>query len=161
MSKPGPVKKHEFTRACAQFATGVTIASVRDEHGTAHGLTVNSFTSVALVPPLILICVGHETSVIQYFRKAGHFGISMLSEEQQDLSERFARKGKDRFEKVDWAPGVTGVPLVSNVIGAMECAARERFTVGDHDIFIGEVVHTMVREGRPLLYFGSQYRRLA
>jgi flavin reductase (DIM6/NTAB) family NADH-FMN oxidoreductase RutF len=154
------VEKTEFTRACGRFATGVTIASVRDFGGTPHGLTVNSFSSVSLVPPLILICLGHATSVIHYFRQADFFGISVLAEDQRELSERFARKGHDRFDGVAWRAGETAVPLLSNALATIECACKQHITVGDHDIFIGEVVHTEVREGEPLIYFGSRYRGL-
>jgi len=160
--RPRPVSKTEFKRACGRFATGVTIASVRDAQSTPHGLTVNSLTSVSLAPPLILICIGHEASLIEHFRASSHFGISLLAEDQQALSERFARKGHDRFDGVRWHAGETGVPLVSDVLATMECAMYQRFTSGDHDIFVGEVLHAHVREdARPLIYFGSKYRNLA
>jgi flavin reductase (DIM6/NTAB) family NADH-FMN oxidoreductase RutF len=155
------VDQREFTRACARFATGVTIASVRDGAGTPHGLTVNSFTSVSLEPPLILICLGHAVTVIDYFKDAAHFGISILSEEQRPMSDRFAEKGHDRFDGIPWHPGATGVPLLTGAVATIECAPVHRFTAGDHDIFVGEVLHTQVRDGaRPLIYFASRYRHL-
>jgi 4-hydroxyphenylacetate 3-hydroxylase, reductase component len=156
------VDKSEFTRACGRFATGVTIASVCDASGTPHGLTVNSFTSVSLVPPLILICLGQEASVIKYFRTTSHFGISILGEDQRTLSDHFARKGHDRFDGVAWHAGQTGVPLVDDVVATVECSLHQRFTAGDHDIFVGEVLHTRVRDdARPLVYYASRYRSLA
>ena len=97
-----PVGSEEFRRACGRFANGVTVASVLDANGAPHGLTVSSFTSVSLDPPLILICLGHAVTAIQHFRAATHFGINVLSEEQRALSERFARKGYDRFDGVEW-----------------------------------------------------------
>jgi flavin reductase (DIM6/NTAB) family NADH-FMN oxidoreductase RutF len=109
---------------------------------------------------LILVCIGHEASVIEYFRTAAHFGISVLGEEQKPLSDRFARKGHDRFDRVAWHPGATGVPLLDGVICTIECAIVQRVTSGDHDLFIGEVVRTHVRTGRPLLYFDGRYRAL-
>ena len=111
-----PVTSEEFRRACGRFATGVTIASVLDGQGAPHGLTVSSFTSVSLDPPLISICLGHAVSVIHHFRKASHFGINILAEDQQALSDRFARKGLDRFDGVRWQPGATGVPLIPGVL---------------------------------------------
>lgn len=155
-----PVTSREFRSACGRFATGVTVASVLDAKGAPHGLTVSSFTSVSLHPPLILICLGHAVSTIQHFRAATHFGINVLAEDQRALSERFARKGHDRFDGVAWLPGVTGVPLLPGVLAAIECAVHRIVPMGDHDILVGEMVHAHVHEGEPLLYFASGYRKL-
>jgi len=151
----------EFRRACGRFATGVTIAAATDREGTPHGLTVNSFSSVSLDPPLILICLGHAATSIGIFRRATHFGISVLAAEQRALSERFARKGEDRFDGLEWHLGDTGVPLLAGVLAEIECAVTQRVTAGDHDIFIAEMVHGRVHRGDPLLYFAGKYRRLA
>ena len=155
-----PVASDEFRRACGRFATGITIASVLDAGGAPHGLTVNSFASVSLDPPLILICLGHDVSVIDHFRAASNFGINVLTESQRDLSERFARKGQGRFDGLEWHAGTTGVPLLAGVLAALECRTSHRFTAGDHDIFVGEMVAARVADGEPLIYFASQYRGL-
>jgi flavin reductase (DIM6/NTAB) family NADH-FMN oxidoreductase RutF len=154
-----PVSSEEFRHACGRFATGVTIASVLDAKGTPHGLTVSSFTSVSLAPPLILICLGHEVSAIRHFRAATHFGINILGEDQRPLSDRFARKGHDRFDGVAWQGGVTGVPLLPDVLAAIECAVHRIVPMGDHDILVGEMVHAQVHEGSPLLHFSGSYRK--
>lgn len=161
MKRFSPVTSEEFRRACGRFATGVTIATVIDDAGVPHGLTVSSFTSVSLEPPLVLICLGHRVTVIDLFRKAKHFGINVLSEQQQDLSDRFARKGQDRFSGLDWTPGDTGVPLIPGALAQIECMVHERFTSGDHDILVGEMVRANVTDGSPLIYFASRYRKLA
>jgi flavin reductase (DIM6/NTAB) family NADH-FMN oxidoreductase RutF len=155
-----PVTSEEFRRACGRFATGVTIASVLDAKGAPHGLTVSSFTSVSLHPPLILICLGHEVAAIHHFRAATHFGINILGEDQRALSDRFARKGHDRFTGVAWQPGVTGVPLLPDVLAAIECSVHRILPMGDHDILVGEMVRAHVHDGSPLLYFSSGYRKL-
>ncbi len=155
------VTSEEFRRACGRFATGVTIASVIDSTGAPHGLTVSSFTSVSLEPPLILICLGHEVTVIDHFRAARFFGVNVLGEEQQHLSERFARKGADRFNGIPWDRGETGAPLIPGALAAIECETRQRITSGDHDIFVGEMTRARIGEGQPLVYFASRYRRLA
>src|SRR5438128_1024697 len=136
------VTGEEFRRACGRFATGVTIASVLDTAGTPHGLTVNSFTSVSLEPPLVLICLGHDVSIIHHFRNSIYFGISVLADDQQALSERFARKGEDRFDGVPWRSGATGVPLLSGSLAGIECGVHRRIEMGDHDLFVGEMIHT-------------------
>jgi len=155
-----PVTSEEFRRACGRFATGVTIASVLDASGAPHGLTVNSFTSVSLDPPLILICLGHAVTCIDAFRESRHFGINVLAESQRELSDRFARKGEDRFDGLEWYRGGSGVPLLPGVLAAMECRVHQRITSGDHDIFVGEMIGLHSGEGDPLIYFSSQYRRL-
>ena len=154
------VTGEEFRRACGRFATGVTIASVMDAQGSPHGLTVSSFTSVSLDPPLVLICLGHAVSAIHHFRAASHFGINILAEDQRALSERFARKGHDRFEGVAWHAGQTGVPLLPGALAAIECAVHRIVPMGDHDILVGEMVHAHIHHGEPLLYFGGSYRKL-
>jgi flavin reductase (DIM6/NTAB) family NADH-FMN oxidoreductase RutF len=158
--RPAPLSSEEFRRACGRFATGVTIATVMDAEGQPHGLTVSSFTSVSLAPPLVSICLGHAVSVIDTFREATYFGINVLAEAQQALSERFARRGRDRFQGVAWTPGETGVPLIDGVLAAIECQVERRIAVGDHDIFVGRMVATRVLEGAPLVHFSGGYRKL-
>jgi flavin reductase (DIM6/NTAB) family NADH-FMN oxidoreductase RutF len=155
-----PVTSEEFRRACGRFATGVTIASVRDGKGAPHGLTVNSFTSVSLEPPLILINLGHQVSAIRHFKTAKYFGINILAADQRSLSDRFARKGEDRFDGLEWHPGITGVPLLPGTLAVIECEVYRIVPIGDHDLFIGKVVSAEVWDGKPLLYFASNYRHL-
>jgi flavin reductase (DIM6/NTAB) family NADH-FMN oxidoreductase RutF len=154
------VSSDEFRRACGRFATGVAIAAVNDG-GTPHGLTVSSFTSVSLEPPLVLICLGHAVTNIEEFRRARYFSLNFLKDSQRNLSDRFAQKGCDRFDGIEWRSGETGVPLILDALATMECAVYQRFNSGDHDIFVGEVVSTQVNDGPPLIYHESRYRRLA
>jgi flavin-dependent trigonelline monooxygenase, reductase component len=158
---PPSIAADDFRRACGRFATGVTVASVMDSRDIPHGLTVSSFASVSLDPPLILICLGHQVTVIEAFRAASHFGISVLGEEQRDISEHFARKGHDRFGGVSWHRGMYGAPLIDGVLAAMECELHQRIASGDHDIFVGRMLRAQVREGAPLIHFASRYRGLA
>jgi flavin reductase (DIM6/NTAB) family NADH-FMN oxidoreductase RutF len=156
-----PVTSEEFRRACGRFATGVTIASAFDSEGVPHGLTVSSFTSVSLNPPLVLICLGHDVTIIDIFRASQYFGINVLSEDQRELSERFARKNEDRFNGLAWHRGKSGVPLLPGVLASIECAIDRRVVAGDHDIFVGEMVSAHVADGAPLIHFASRYRTLA
>jgi flavin reductase (DIM6/NTAB) family NADH-FMN oxidoreductase RutF len=149
-----------FLRACAQFATGVAIATVLDATGAPHGMTVNSFTSVSLLPPLVLICIDHRAGILEYVRNTEYFAINILRENQQPLSMRFARAGEDRFDSVEWYAGETGMPLIPGALATLECAVFQRVDSGDHTIVIGEVVSAVRHEGRPLLYFSSSYRGL-
>jgi flavin reductase (DIM6/NTAB) family NADH-FMN oxidoreductase RutF len=154
------VSSHEFRHACGRFATGVAVASMLDEAGAAHGLTVSSFTSVSLNPPLVLICVGHEVTTIEAFRRASHFGINILREQDRELSQHFATKGLDKFDGVPWHAGQTGVPLIECALATLECETHQRIVSGDHDILVGLVVATRVEDGEPLIHYAGRYRKL-
>ena len=154
------LEKQLFRRVCGRFASGITVTTVLDAAGRVHGLTANSFTSVSLHPPLVLVCLDHRASILEHFRNNSHFGINILSEHQRPLSDRFAGSGYDRFEGVDWYPGQTGVPLLPGVLAALECSRVKTVPAGDHDILIGQVVHVQCHDGEPLIYFASQYRSL-
>jgi len=156
-----PVSSDEFRRACGRFATGVVVAAVVDAAGVPHGLTVSSFTSVSLRPPLVLVCLGHAVTNIEEFRHASHFGLSILAESARPISERFAQKGHDRFDGVEWHRGETGVPLLTHALANLECATHQRFTSGDHDILVGEVVRAHAKDGAPLVHFSGRYSKLA
>jgi len=155
-----PLTPTRFREACGRFATGVAIAGAMDRSGVPHGLTVNSFSSVSLDPPLVLICLAHTATAIEVFRGATHFGLSLLSAHQKELSDRFARKDSDRFDGVQWRRGITGVPLLAESLAEIECAMKHIVRAGDHDIFIGQMVHATIREGEPLIYYASRYRKL-
>ena len=154
------IEKQHFRRICGKFASGITIATVRDPDGACHGMTANSFTSVSMTPPLVLVCVDHRARILEHFRIGEHFGINILSAGQKPLSDRFAGSGYDRFEGVTWYPGQTNVPLFPDVLATIECARVNVVTAGDHDIVIGEVLHADCQDGDPLVFYSSQYRCL-
>lgn len=150
----------DFRRTCGQFATGVAVACIFGSDAAPHGLTVNSFTSVSLNPPLILICIGHDSAILDLFRQQARFGLSFLRAEQRDLSNQFATRGRDRFQGVDWHTGSSGVPLLNDSLADLECALEQSVTAGDHDILIARVSHSVIHGGLPLLYFNSAYAAL-
>ena len=152
--------ERQFRLACGRYSTGVTVATVLDSQGEPHGITVNSFTSVSLAPPLVLICLDHRARILQHFRPGIHFGINVLNEYQREISDHFASSKRDRFNAIEWVPGGTGVPLLPHGLAFIECAVRNRVAAGDHDIVIGEVLNARVEEGRPLIYYASTYRKL-
>lgn len=152
---------HTFRRSCAKFTTGVSIATVLGADGSPQGMTVNSFTSVSLDPPLVLICVDRAGNMVEHFDACTHFGVNVLRNAQLALSARFAQRGHDRFEGVEWRPGAHGVPVLPGSLANFECAVRQRVIAGDHTILIGEVLRCDLADGEPLVYFDSDYRRLA
>lgn len=143
------------------FATGVTIVTALDAAGVPVGLTANSFTSVSLDPPLLLVCIANTAGTAVVLRAAGHFGVNVLQIGQQPASNRFASKGEDRFANLPWAPGQTGVPLLGSSLVSFECQRESVHEAGDHFILVGRVVRAQFEPHRdPLLYFRGKYRRL-
>jgi len=160
-TQAGSVSSELFRHACGRFPTGITIATVTDSTGAPHGLTVSSFTSLSLDPPLVLVCLGHAVTIIDCFRAARHLGISILAQDQQSISERFARRGQDRFDGLRWHSGEFDVPLIDGVLATIECAVHQRLSAGDHDILIGRMLRARIAEGSPLVHWAGLYTRLA
>jgi flavin reductase (DIM6/NTAB) family NADH-FMN oxidoreductase RutF len=154
-----PIDDAQFKLAMSHFASGVTIVTTEHE-GTPYGMTVASFASLSLHPPLVLVCIEKSVKTHQVIESAGKFGVSILAKEQADISGKFASKRDDKFEGVAVTRGELGVPLIANAITTLECAVREALPGGDHTIFVGEVMNAQTREGAPLLYFRSAYREM-
>jgi flavin reductase (DIM6/NTAB) family NADH-FMN oxidoreductase RutF/pimeloyl-ACP methyl ester carboxylesterase len=143
------------------FATGITIVTALETDGQPIGLTANSFTSLSLDPPLLLLCIANNANSAAVLRSAEHFGVNVLQIGQQPASNRFAGKGEDRFAAIAWTPGETGVPLLDGSLGSFECRRHAVHDGGDHFILVGEVSRAQFEPRRdPLLYFRGKYRRL-
>ena len=149
----------QFKLAMSHFASGVTVVTTEYE-GKPYGLTVASFASLSLRPPLVLVCI--EKSVKSHEAIAGSkmFAVNILSADQAELSNRFATKVEDKFAGIAARRGESGAPLLDGTLCAIECRVREQLPGGDHSIFVGDVVAIHAREGLPLVYFRSGYRRL-
>lgn len=143
------------------FATGVTIVTAMSEAGEPVGLTASSFTSVSLDPPLLLICIDKKSGSLPALRGAPHFAINVLHIGQQPTSNRFAKRGEDKFGATAWEKGESGAPIITGSLATYECARDALHDAGDHVIFVGRVVHARFEPQRdPLLYFRGKYRRL-
>lgn len=143
------------------FATGITIVTAIDSNGQPIGLTANSFTSVSLDPPLLLVCVANTSSSAAILREASHFAVNLLQIGQQLTSNRFAGKIEDRFPNTPWEPGENGAPVLTGSLGTFECSRDALHEAGDHFILIGRVEKARFEPRRdPLLYFRGKYRRL-
>ena len=155
-----PVSKELFRKVLGHFATGVTVVTMRHHSGKPWGLTVNSFTSVSLDPPLILVCVDRGTESHQAIAAVNYFAVNFLSERQQELSCRFASRSPERFSEVSYSDGTHGCPLITGCLGFVECRKVTSHTHGDHTIIIGEVVEAKAADGNPLLFYRGSYTRL-
>lgn len=146
-----------FRQALAQFPTGVTIVTAAAESASV-GMTVNSFASVSLEPPLVLWSVSRATPSFAAFVAADAYAVHFLAADQRDLAMRFAGRADDKFAGLDHAPGVTGAPILTGVEPLLECRVRARHDGGDHVILVGEVVHIRSRAHQPLLFHAGVLR---
>lgn len=143
------------------FATGVTIVTAHTDDGKPIGLTANSFTSVSLDPPLLLVCIANNAGSAGALREARHFAVNVLQIGQQPTSNRFAGKGEDRFADTRWEVGEYGAPVLHGSLGVFECERHALHEGGDHFILVGRVEKASFEPRRdPLLYFRGKYRRL-
>jgi flavin reductase (DIM6/NTAB) family NADH-FMN oxidoreductase RutF len=145
--------------ALGLFTTGVTVITTRRPDGSHTGLTVNSFTSVSLEPPLVLFCLASRSTLVPAFRQAQHFAVNVLAKGQQALSNMFAKPSLNMWEGVQYRIGVHGCALIAGALGTFECARREAVPGGDHLIVVGEVVCFEAVEPRaePLVFCQGTY----
>jgi flavin reductase (DIM6/NTAB) family NADH-FMN oxidoreductase RutF len=146
-------------QAMRAYPQGVTVATTRGPSGPT-GLTVSSFTSVSVDPPLILISIAKGSAMHDLFHEAKAYAINLLAEDQKSVSDRFAGRTnvKDRFEGIRYNSGVTGSPIIDGVRAAIECNAWQVYEGGDHSILVGKVVSAKTfNSKRPLVYFSQQY----
>lgn len=148
--------------ALGHYTTGVTIVTTRTPDGAHTGVTVNSFTSVSLDPPLVLFCLATRSSLLAAFEQAAHFTINVLAKGQQALSNRFARPSSNTWEGVHYQTGTHGCALLTGAIGIFECASRGTYPGGDHLILVGEVLRFEARVApEPLAFYAGSYGTFA
>jgi len=146
-----------FRNALGQFATGVTIITTRLPAGDFLGLTVSSFNSVSLDPPLVLWSLSNTASSLPVFTDNSHYVINILAANQIALAERFAMRIENRFDGVDFTLSPTGLPILKGVSAWFECRNRSRYPEGDHVIFVGEVERCDVSPQPALVFHGGKF----
>ena len=150
-----------FRGLLGRFATGVTILTARAADGRPFGMTANAVASVSLDPPLVLVCVDRTRDIHGVLLAAPGFALSVLAEDQEAVSRRFAEDTADRFAGTPVLEGPRGLPLVAGAVAHILCAMRDTVAAGDHTIFIGLVTGGTAFDRAPLTYFRATYGRLA
>jgi flavin reductase (DIM6/NTAB) family NADH-FMN oxidoreductase RutF len=153
-----------FKAALSCWCSGVSVVTTRDAGGLMYGLTVSSFSSLSLDPPLVLVCIDNRNRFPAMVGDAGGFAVSILSADQHAASNYFARPGREptsEFTEIDGAWTQSGQPVVKGAMAWLACELHQAIEVGDHTIVIGRVVETHASDGQPLLYFRRAYRTLA
>lgn len=154
-----PIDDARFRQVMGRFASGVTVVTTLFQ-GERYGMTVSSFSSLSLDPPLVLICVDRRLSTHDALVGAGQFVVNILSDSQEHLSRQFASREADKFQGVAYSAGLLGLPVLDGALASIECRLHSTAPGGDHTILIGEVVAMEIGDGDPLLYYRSGYREL-
>jgi len=149
-----------FRSACGTYPTGVAIVTTRSAAGRPVGLTINSFSSLSLDPPLILWNVATSSTSHDAFATAEHFAVHVLHAGQEELSRRFASRDPDRFAGIALDEGIGGIPVLADFQARLQCTRQTRLDGGDHSILIGQVAHIDLLDYEPLIFFRGRYRAL-
>lgn len=147
----------DYRSALGSFATGVTIVTTLDSNGNGHGLTVNSFASVSLDPPLVLWCLGNKSDSFDLFSKCEAYAINVLADSQGEMAMRFAGKGDQKLASHEYASLETGSPILPGTIAAFDTQVVQRVEAGDHVILIGQTKAYQRHDGQGLAYFRGQF----
>lgn len=162
MNAPDIVSPGDFRAVLGRYATGVTVVTTRTPEGDPVGLTVNSFTSVSLDPPLVLFCLDLEAGSLPAFEAADGFAVNILRAGQEAVSNRFADPEAARFTQEGVAHWTSGAPILAEALAALDCSVHARHEGGDHVILVGRVRQlAILDDADPLIYWRGGYRRLA
>lgn len=152
--------KH-LRKALGNFATGVTVVTTRGASGKPAGLTVNSFSSLSLSPPLVMWGLSLSAASFASFETCAHFAVNVLAEDQMQLADRFAQSGGDKFSGVAMRESIAGTPVLEGAVASFACRVTARHSGGDHIILVGEILAYEQNDRAPLLYARGRYCRLA
>jgi len=157
---PLPFDTTLFRRTLGMFATGVGVVTTQAPGGDLCGLTINSFNSVSLHPPLVVWSLNSNSTAREAFQSSAYHAINILSESQQNISNLFAGKREDKFAQLDWEPGLGGAPVLPDCCAVLEVRNTRHWEEGDHIMFIGTVERCDRSEAAPLLFFNGAYHAL-
>ena len=154
--------QREFRNALGAYTTGITVITTTSAKGHPVGITVNSFTSVSLEPPLILWCLDNSAESYDDFTQSEHFTVHVLHSEQQNVSTIFATPNADKFGQVPWSHGEEGTPVLDEFLECFHCKIEKLHEGGDHVIILGRVVRLETKlDCPPLLYHQGEYKVLS
>ena len=154
------ISTEQFRQALGNFATGVTIITARDASNDPIGITVNSFASLSLEPPLILWGIDFAAEEFDAFISASHFAVHILQHDQQQLADKFSDCEASKFANLTVENGLADLPLLSECPVLLQCEVANRHEEGDHTIVIGKVMGVSIRSTNPLVFFNGRYTGL-
>ena len=151
-SDNSPIDPRDFRNALGTYGTGVTVVTATTADGKPYGVTCNSFTSVSLNPPLVLWSLGMFSQGLPVFQNASHFAVNVLDVSQQALALQFAKSSGEKFNGVEWRPGLGNAPIIAGTVAHFQCRTVNRYYGGDHIIFLGAVEAYAYNGQEPLLF---------
>ncbi len=149
-----------FRKALGSYATGVTVITARDPDGSLAGVTINSFASVSLDPPLVLWSLALDSPSLPLLRNCDHYAINVLAQDQRELSQRFAATRTDKFAGLAFTAGAGDAPLLPGCCAWLECRHEAQYPGGDHLILVARVDDFVHFDRPPLLFRGGEYHTL-
>lgn len=161
MSAASDVDPRAFRQALGQFATGVAVITAQGGDGSAIGMTMSSFNSVSMEPPLVLFSIDRKAFSLKSMTEAKGYAVNILGRDQEHLSNKFARALDDKWAAVEHTLGHMAAPLIAGALAHFECAPYAQYDGGDHVIFVGRVVRFSAHpSNEPLIFFRGGYRSL-
>ena len=154
---PSDADKLALRNVFGAFATGITVVTARQDDGTPRGFTANSFTSVSLDPPMLLVCIAKSAHSCETFMDAQNFAVNILSEDQKAACGLFASRDPDKFQKADWHAGTAGTPILDGSLASIVCERKKLVDAGDHIVLLGQVIDHQSTQGKPLGYFQGNF----
>ncbi len=161
MSAASDVDPRAFRQALGQFATGVAVITAEGADGGAIGMTMSSFNSVSVEPPLVLFSIDRKAFSLEAMTEAKGYAVNILGRDQEQLSNKFARALGDKWSAVEHTLGHMAAPLIAGALAHFECVPYAQYDGGDHVIFVGRVVRfSAFPVSEPLIFFRGAYRSL-
>ncbi len=152
----------QFRDALGHFATGVCVITAKPEHSDAFGITINSFASVSLEPPLVLWSLQNDSEMYEAFERCTRWAVNVLRADQQGLSTQYAKRGDHLLQPTHFEMSEAGIPVMPAALASFECELEARYPGGDHTILMARVLDMTQRgEGNPLVFCAGNYRELA
>lgn len=155
-----PIDPRKLRDVLGQFATGVTVMTTQGDNGAPVGITVNSFASVSLDPPLIVWSIGLNSPSLGAFRRHSAFAINIMCADSKELALNFARPSENKFANINWTAGLDDVPVLDDAAAVIQCRVETRVAGGDHEIYVGRVFDFHNAEKAPLLYHKGNFATL-
>lgn len=155
------IDARKFRNALGNFATGICVVTTARCDALPIGMTINSFASVSLEPPLVLWSIQNSSDCLRAFTESDRFAINVLASDQENLSQQYAMRGGHELTPAHYSLGRTGSPVLKGALNTFECKVWARYPGGDHQIIVGEVLELKSRPtGRPLVFHQGKYARL-
>jgi flavin reductase (DIM6/NTAB) family NADH-FMN oxidoreductase RutF len=157
------VTKEQFKATLSQWASGITVVTTLHPTANLHAITVSAFSSISLEPPLIMVAIAQKAEAHDLIAQAKVFGVMILNSQQPEISQQaagFTGKEGHQLPGSGYGPKITGAPILADCLAWLDCTVYAAYPVGDHTIYVGQVMATGTQPGQPLLWYDRDYRQV-